>query len=119
MNKNNRIDFIELPAASIAELATAKEFYAKAFGWSYKDWGEDYIDTKDSGVSSGINADSDHKPKAPLPVIHVADIDAVCAEVVAAGGVVTRGIFSFPGGRRFHFKDPAGNELAAWSELRR
>ena len=116
MNEHNRIDYIELPAASVAELAAAKAFYTQAFGWSYKDWGDDYADTNDSGVSSGINADADHKPSAPLPVIHVADIDAARAGVAAAGGMITRDIFSFPGGRRFHFKDPAGNELAAWSE---
>jgi predicted enzyme related to lactoylglutathione lyase len=116
MKEDGRIDYVELPAASVVELAAAKAFYAKAFGWSYQDWGKDYVDTKDSGVSSGINADADHKPAAPLPVIHVADLDAVRTGVAAGGGVITRDIFTFPGGRRFHFKDPAGNELAAWSE---
>ena len=112
----NKLDFVELPAKDIAQLAQTKSFYSTVFGWSYKDWGEDYCDTRDSGVGSGINADPEHKPKHPLVVIHVADLASARQNVVAARGRITRDVFAFPGGSRFHFEDPAGNELAAWSE---
>lgn len=110
----DQIDYIELPAENIADLIKTKAFFETVFGWEYQQWGDDYADTKSSGVGSGINAES--PSKAPLPVIHVADIDAAYSKVKAAGGVITKEIFSFPGGKRFHFHDPAGNELAAWSE---
>jgi predicted enzyme related to lactoylglutathione lyase len=114
MSKDNHIDYIELPANNIEELNKAKNFFSKAFGWSFQQWGDDYVDTKDSGVSSGINASS--PPAAPLPVVHVTNIQVSYDKVKAAGGNITKEIFLFPGGKRFHFKDPAGNELAVWSE---
>lgn len=114
MSNHNEIDYIELPANSAEDLAKAKGFYSSVFGWEYQNWGDDYADTKSSGVGSGINADG--PSKAPFVVIHVADITAAYDSVTAAGGVITKEVFSFPGGQRFHFEDPAGNELAAWSE---
>jgi predicted enzyme related to lactoylglutathione lyase len=116
MSNNNKIDFIELPVGSPEEVAAGKEFFGSVFGWSFRDWGDDYVDTEDSGVPSGFNADPGHKPAKPLPVVHVADVEAARQKVVAAGGKVTKQVFSFPGGKRFHFTDPAGNEWAAWSE---
>src|SRR5437763_1960273 len=119
MDKNrqaNCIDFIEFPAENIESLNQAKNFYKNVFGWSYKDWGEDYSDTQSSGLSSGINADPSHRPSRPLAVIYADDIDGARAKITKFCGVVTREIFSFPGGRRFHFIDPAGNELAVWSD---
>jgi len=110
----DKIDYIEFPAASIGDLAKTTTFFAEAFGWEFQQWGDDYADTKSSGVGSGVNAES--PSKAPLPVIHVADIDAAYSKVMAAGGSITKEIFSFPSGKRFHFQDPAGNELAAWAE---
>lgn len=114
--RNNQIDFVEFPASTVATLERAKAFYTAVFGWSYESWGEDYVDTKDSGVGSGLNADAAHKPKHPLVVIYTSDLAAAHERVVAAKGKITRDIFSFPGGRRFHFQDPAGNELAVWSD---
>lgn len=114
--QSNHIDFVELPAKTAAALELSKAFYSSVFGWSYKDWGDDYSDTKDSGLGSGINADPEHQPSQPLVVIYVTDLAAARAQVVAAKGKITRDIFAFPGGRRFHFEDPAGNELAAWSD---
>lgn len=112
----NHIDYIELPADSAAGIAKVKAFYGATFGWSYKDWGDDYVDTASSGVSSGFNADASHRPAKPLVVIYTDDLEAARGRVVGAGGTITRDIFAFPGGRRFHFTDPCGNELAAWSE---
>jgi predicted enzyme related to lactoylglutathione lyase len=114
--RNNRIDYIEFPAKSANELAAAKQFYAAAFGWIYKDWGSDYADTQSSGVSTGINADPSHQPRQALVVVYAESLEESRARVVAANGRITKDIFSFPGGRRFHFLDPAGNELAVWSE---
>jgi uncharacterized protein len=112
----NGIDFIELPAENVGCLNKAKDFYEGVFEWSYKDWGDDYADTQSSGLSSGINADPSHRPGYPLVVIYASDLEDVREKVVASGGVITREVFSFPGGRRFHFTDPAGNELAVWSD---
>lgn len=114
--RNNRLDFIELPAASTEALAQARTFFTDAFGWNFTPWGDDYCDTRDSGIACGINADPKHRPEQPLMVIFASDLDAAYAKVVAAGGETTREIFAFPGGRRFQFRDPAGNEVAVWSD---
>jgi predicted enzyme related to lactoylglutathione lyase len=111
--RDRLIDYIELPAKSTAK---SKAFYSIVFGWTYKDWGPDYADTKDSGVTSGLNGGKNHRPKSPLVVFYADDLEAARARVKKAGGKVTRDIFAFPGGRRFHFTDPAGSELAVWSE---
>lgn len=110
------ITFIEWSAANIAELEQAKAFYGAVFGWSYTDWGDDYADTKDSGIGSGINADPTHRPQRLMPVVFTNDLTIMRDKVVASRGKLTRDIFSFPGGRRFHALDPAGNEFAVWSE---
>jgi predicted enzyme related to lactoylglutathione lyase len=112
----DQIDFIEFPAQSVDALAQAKSFYTEAFGWVFKDWGDDYADTTSSGVSCGFNADPQHRPGSPLVVIYVSDLQQAYDKIKAAGGRITRDIFSFPGGRRFHFKDPGGNELAVWTD---
>lgn len=111
------INFIELPILSPGLLAPVKAFYSQVFGRSYQDWGKDYSDTTDSGIGSGLNADPAHQSHAPLPVLYTHDLERKRQEILTAGGVITREIFSFPGGRRFHFKDLAGNELALWSEV--
>ena len=111
----HQIDYIELPADSTATLTKVKAFYGAAFSWTYKDWGDSYVDTHNSGVSSGFNAHPDRTP-TPLVVIYSDDLVAARDRVVTAGGTITKDIFAFPGGKRFHFKDPAGNELAVWSE---
>lgn len=114
--KNNQISFIELPAKDIQALQTGKAFFQTVFDWSYTDWGDDYSDTQDSGISSGINADTAHKPTHPLPVVYVENLDDTREKVILAQGIITRDIFSFPGGKRFHFITPCGNELAVWSD---
>jgi predicted enzyme related to lactoylglutathione lyase len=113
--RTNRIDYIEFPAKSAKALEAAKAFYTKVFGWTYQAWGDRYADTKSSGVSSGMNAHSERSP-APLPVIYSSDLERTRAAVLKAGGRIIKPIFPFPGGRRFHYRDPAGNELAVWSD---
>jgi uncharacterized protein len=106
----NRISFIELPAAAIGP---AKAFYASAFGFGMTDFGPSYACTMSGDVDLGLQGDAAEATAAPLPVIQVESLEAVEALVRQAGGIITRPIFAFPGGRRFHFRDPAGNELAA------
>jgi len=104
-----RINYVELPAA---DTAASKEFYASAFGWTFTDFGPTYAATTGGDVDLGLQGDASEAPKAPLPVIDVADLEAALDSVSAAGGQITRAIFSFPGGRRFEFTDPAGNAIA-------
>ncbi len=104
-----RINFVELP---VAGTAAAKSFYETAFGWALTEFGPSYACTLTGDVDLGLQGDAAEASKAPLPVIEVADLDAWPAKVEAAGGTVVRPIFAFPGGRRFHFADPSGNELA-------
>ena len=105
-----RISFVELPARDVA---VAKSFYAKAFGWELADFGPTYSCTMTGDVGLGLQGDEGEATSAPLAVIAVDDLDATLAAVERAGGTITKAIFAFPGGRRFHFKDPSGNELAA------
>jgi predicted enzyme related to lactoylglutathione lyase len=117
MNKHpNHIDFLEFPGQSADVIAKIKDFYSTVFGWKFNDWGDDYVDTSDSGLGSGFNADPEHRPARPLAVVYASDLMAARSAILAAGGVLAREIFEFPGGRRFHFTDPAGNELAVWSD---
>lgn len=116
MPTHNQIDLIEFPASDHEALEAARAFYEDAFGWSFTDYGE-YYDTSDSGVVAGFNGVTDaHHQKMPLTVIYVSDLEAARAKVEASGGSILHDIYGFPGGRRFHFTDPAGNELAVWSE---
>ena len=115
--RNNHVDYIEFQAKSADELVAAKQFYGSVFGWIYKDWGSDYADTQSSGLGTGISVDRTNQPQHPLVVIYAESLETSRANVIAAKGEITKDIFAFPGGRRFHFLDPAGNELAVWSEV--
>lgn len=106
----SRISFIELPTS---DLASTRSFYADAFGLAFTDFGPSYACTLTGDVDLGLQADASEATATPLAVITVDDLDAALAAVDQAGGVVTKPIFGFPGGRRFHFRDPSGNELAA------
>lgn len=113
--RNGQIDFIEFPGLDAAALRRVKAFYGQAFDWTFQDWGDDYVDTASSGLGAGFNADAEQAPRQPLAVILAIDLEAALQAVQAAGGRISRPIFPFPGGRRFHFVDPAGNELAVWA----
>lgn len=104
-----RICFIELPAADVG---AAKTFYGTAFGWSLTDFGPTYACTMTGDVDLGLQGDTNEATVAPLTVIAVDDLDASQVAVERAGGTITRPVFAFPGGRRFHFTDPNGLELA-------
>ena len=109
-----RIDYVELPSATAHELT--RSFYAKAFGWEFTDYGPDYSATTNGTTDVGLNGHPDEALAAPLPVVRVDNLETAFDSVVAAGGVIAKPIFAFPGGRRFHFVDPSGSELAVWSE---
>jgi hypothetical protein len=105
-----RICFVELPSRAVGP---TKHFYATAFGLEMTDFGPSYACTMSGDVDLGLQADAAEATRAPLPVLHVASLEAALVAVTSAGGRITRPPFSFPGGRRFHFEDPSGNELAA------
>jgi uncharacterized protein len=104
-----RINYVELP---VTDTAVAKSFYEVAFGWLMSEFGPTYAATTNGDVDLGLQGDATEATRAPLPVIDVEELDAWPAKVEAAGGRIVRPIFAFPGGRRFHFTDPSGNELA-------
>jgi uncharacterized protein len=116
ISRNSKIEYIEFPVNDAEAYQKTKSFYINVFNWKYQDWGNDYSDTKDSGIGSGINADSSHNTKNTLVVIYAGDIEEKKNEVIKFGGIIVKDIFSFPGGRRFHFTDPSGNELSVWSD---
>jgi uncharacterized protein len=108
-----RIEYIEFPALDIAR---SKEFFTTVFGWKFEDYGPDYTSFADGRLAGGFDKHAEVASGGPLVVIYAADLEAVQSSVITGGGSIVKPIFSFPGGRRFHFKDPNGNEMAAWSE---
>ncbi len=104
-----RINFVELPAR---DLGAARTFYSAVFGWELTDFGPSYSCTMTGNVDLGLQGDMSEAPTAPLPVVLVEDIEAARTAVEAAGGSIRKPIFAFPGGRRFHFVDPNGLEMA-------
>ena len=113
MNRNKTIDYVEFQAD---DLAAVKRFYSQVFGWEFEDYGPDYASFKDGRIAGGFILGT-VSPGGPLIVIFVDDLRLTEQQVIAAGGKISKEIFSFPGGSRFHFIDPCGNELAAWSEV--
>jgi predicted enzyme related to lactoylglutathione lyase len=110
---NCRIDYIEFP---VADIAAVKGFYNSVFGWVFTDYGPDYTSFSDGRLSGGFYRAVGVHGSAPLVVVYVTDLEAMESKVQTAGGKIVKETFSFPGGRRFHFADPCGNELAVWSD---
>jgi predicted enzyme related to lactoylglutathione lyase len=108
-----KIDYVEFASA---ELAKSKAFFDRAFGWTFQDYGPDYAAMTNAGLDGGLQSDPEHAGALPLVILKADDLEAAETAVKTAGGTVTRPIFAFPGGRRFHFREPGGNELAVWSE---
>ena len=105
-----RLNYVEFP---VRDIGAAKAFYEAAFGWSMTAFGPTYAATLTGDTDIGLQGDPAESTKAPLPVIEVDDLEAALEAVKAAGGTIVRPIFAFPGGRRFQFLDPSGNEVAA------
>ena len=105
-----RLNYVELP---VQDVASTKRFFSAVFGWDFTDFGPTYAATMSGETDLGLQGDRADWTAAPLPVIQVDDLEGSEAAVREAGGTITQAIFAFPGGRRFHFRDPNGNELAA------
>ncbi len=111
---HHSIDYIEF---TVTDMAAAKEFYAAAFGWEFNDYGPDYVGIrKPGGEAGGLRLDAEASTGGPLVILYSDDLEATVANVRDAGGRIVKDPFDFPGGRRFHFEDPSGNELAVWSD---
>lgn len=117
MKQHEKINYVEFPAK---DLLATKEFFEKVFAWSFEDYGSEYSAFSNQGLDGGFyqsNLQSSSERGAALVVFYSEDIEASLAKIEQAGGEIIKPIFSFPGGRRFHFSDPNGNELAVWSDL--
>lgn len=114
MTAPTKINYVEFP---VSDMAATKAFYAAAFGWTYTDYGLDYASFDNAGIDGGFDASKDRTPNrnGALIVLVSDDLEASLDKVKSAGAEITKDIFSFPGGRRFQFLDPNGNELAVWS----
>ena len=111
---HHAIDYIEIAVTDVAE---AKRFYEAAIGWEFNDYGPGYAGIKGSGREVGGLRQEEHvRAGGPLVVLFSRTLDDTRMKVEKAGGRISKEPFSFPGGRRFHFTDPSGNELAVWSE---
>jgi predicted enzyme related to lactoylglutathione lyase len=111
---HHTIDYIEI---GVDDVATAKAFYAAAFGWGFTDYGPGYAGIRrpdGTGEQGGLSGEGPRPRGGPLVLLWSADLNATADQVVAAGGQVVQGPYAFPGGRRFHFLDPSGNELGVW-----
>ncbi|MCV0424951.1 MAG: VOC family protein [Roseibium sp.] len=116
-NLDKTINYIEFP---LKNADRTKAFYTRVFHWSFQDWGDKYISFTGAGVEGGFNGEADTPVTAPgvLVVLYADDLEAILIEVKSAGGLILRTPYDFPGGRRFHFSDPNGNELAVWTEAK-
>ena len=116
MNLHEKINYVELPAK---DLEATKAFFQAVFGWSFVDYGPEYTSFSDQGLDGGFfksDLASSTQTGGALIVFYSNQLETTLAKVEKAGGSIVRPIFSFPGGRRFHFTEPSGNEFAVWSE---
>ena len=115
-NVHHTIDYIEL---NVSDLPATRSFYEAAFGWQFNDYGPEYAGIRAAdgeGEVGGLNATGTPSPGGPLVMLYSDDLDASVSAVEKAGGAVTNGPYEFPGGRRFHFSDPSGNQLGVWAK---
>jgi len=117
VKETGKINYVEMPSR---DLEATKRFFGDAFGWSFIDYGPEYVAIQNAGLDGGFFK-SDHVATtgngSVLVVLYSADLEATLDNVKLSGGTIVQDIFTFPGGRRFHFNDPNGNEYAVWSEL--
>jgi hypothetical protein len=111
--KNNHINYIEFKAHDLEKI---KKFYIQSFGWKFIDYGPTYVSFTDSGIEGGFERSEAPIVNGALVILYHEDLNKVKVNIIEAGGTISKDIFSFPGGHRFHFIDPAGNELAVWSD---
>ncbi|MGO4262394.1 VOC family protein [Lysobacter sp. TAB13] len=111
-DRNLRLDYLEF---AVADIDATKTFYGAAFGWTFTDYGPDYCEFNDGRMKGGFHRQSAPRPGGALVVIYADDLADAQRRVEAAGGAITAQL-EFPGGRRFHFTDPSGYELAVWTD---
>jgi predicted enzyme related to lactoylglutathione lyase len=112
-DQDRRVDYIEFGTTDIEAI---KRFYVGVFGWEFVDYGPTYTSFLDGRMAGGFDTSTEVSTGGPLVVLYALDLEGIQASVLEHGGTIARGIFAFPGGRRFHFQDPSGNELAVWSD---
>lgn len=110
---DNQISYVEF---KVKDLEKVKQFYTKCFNWTFKDYGPDYTAFSESGLHGGFEKTEDEVVNGALIVLYHQDLNQIKDRIIASGGSISKDIFSFPGGRRFHFTDPSQNELAIWSD---
>jgi len=110
---DRQIDYIEFP---VTDMEGAKQFYSGVFGWAMQDWGPDYASFNDGRLDGGFRAATEVVRGGSLVVLYATDLEGMKTSIESHGGKIVQEIFEFPGGRRFHFLDPSGNELAVWSD---
>ena len=117
MKDHEKINYVELP---VRDIEATKAFFTKAFGWSFTDYGPEYTAFSNAGIDGGfyksdLNASTDNG--SALIIFYSKELEQTQSKIENAGGSIIKPIFTFPGGRRFHFTDPNGNEYAVWSEI--
>ncbi|RLD25931.1 MAG: VOC family protein [Bacteroidetes bacterium] len=111
--KDNHINYVEFKAKDLAKI---KKFYNKSFDWTFTDYGPTYTAFSDSGLEGGFEKTENEIVNGALIVLYHKNLDSIKNRIIKFGGKISKNIFSFPGGRRFHFVDLSGNELAVWSD---
>jgi predicted enzyme related to lactoylglutathione lyase len=117
MKGHEKINYVEFPSRNIQ---ATKSFFEKVFGWSFEDFGPEYTAFSDQGLDGGFfksDLQSSTDNGSALIVFYSHDLEGTQAKIEQAGGLIVKPIFSFPGGRRFHFTEPSGNEFAVWSDV--
>ncbi len=111
--QDRRVDYIEFLTTNVEE---TKKFYSDVFGWEFTDYGPDYTSFTDGRLAGGFSVAPEVHAGGPLVVLYSTNLAGIETRVSESGGQIVQEIFEFPGGRRFHFTDPSGNELAVWSD---
>jgi len=111
--KDNHINYVEFKAHDLEKI---KAFYTASFYWNFTDYGPTYIAFSESGLEGGFEKTENKIVNGALIVLYHKNLDTIKHKIIEAGGIITKDIFSFPGGHRFHFSDPSNNELAVWSD---
>lgn len=118
MNQHEKINYIELPAK---DLSISKQFFTAVFGFSFVDYGPEYTAFFNAGINGGFyksDLTTSTQTGSALVVFYSKNLEQTRSNIERSGGLIIKPVFSFPGGRRFHFSDPNGNEYAVWSDIK-
>lgn len=116
MSTENRIDYVEIP---VTDLKKARDFFSALFGWSFQEWGDDYLSFNDGRLEGGFCKAAEAAPATGVLLVFFSeDLERDLERVQELGATISQPIFQFPGGRRFHFVDPTGTEYAIWAAVK-